>query len=549
MVVESRIKRYKCLGLGITVFGFCLLLGGCAGVPDKESERDDHVTHDTRQSPSKGTLFEEDRPYDLTYRGREETAVQDTGPLEISVEDAVFQGLASNLDLQVQLLQPVITGSFESIERSQFDPELFLNAQTAEERITQTARATGEQFNVFGTDRSVDAGIRQSYSTGTDLELSVSQSRSDSDRTPEQQTARVGLSLTQALLRGFGPSVNLASVRQRELDTLSSVWELRGYTESLVAEIEISYWQFVLAREEIAIFQSSLDLARQQQKDVEQRIEVGSLSKNQAAAVRAEVASREQALIDARSNLEERRLRLARLINPQRRDNLSVEIIPDSDLDLEPEPIEDVAERIELGKRARPDLNQAWLQLDRNELQTIRTQNGLLPRLDLFMNLGRSGFATTIENSLSNLDSGNYDFTAGVRFSTFLGNREAQARDLAARANRQQARESVENLSQLTELDIHLAANEVERVRQQIAASAATRKLREQTVEAENERFQVGASTALQVAQAQRDLLESRIAEVDAMIGYRVALIELYLAEGSLLQRRGISLNPRRILQ
>jgi len=58
---------------------------------------------------------------------------------------------------------------------------------------------------------------------------------------------------------------------------------------------------------------------------------------------------------------------------------------------------------------------------------------------------------------------------------------------------------------------------------------------------AEQERFAVGSSTALQVAQAQRDLLNSQIAEIEAIVNYRIALVRLYLAEGSLLERRGIS--------
>jgi outer membrane protein TolC len=51
----------------------------------------------------------------------------------------------------------------------------------------------------------------------------------------------------------------------------------------------------------------------------------------------------------------------------------------------------------------------------------------------------------------------------------------------------------------------------------------------------------VGDSTCLLVAQAQRDLLESQIDEVDAVIAYRLALIQLYLAEGTLLGRRGFT--------
>ena len=106
----------------------------------------------------------------------------------------------------------------------------------------------------------------------------------------------------------------------------------------------------------------------------------------------------------------------------------------------------------------------------------------------------------------------------------------------------QQAANAVANLRQLVHLEVRLAVNEVERTRQLIDASRATRIFQEQTVEAEKERFDVGASTTLQIAQAQRDLLLIQIAEVEATVNYRIALVRLYLAEGSLLEYRGVRL-------
>jgi outer membrane protein TolC len=139
--------------------------------------------------------------------------------------------------------------------------------------------------------------------------------RNLSDRAPDQQTARVGLSVTQSLLRGFGPAVNLVSVRQAELDAAASIYELRGFTETLLADSEAAYWNFVLAEQEIAIFERSLLVVKQQRDEIEQKIDVGVLPKTEAAAARAQVAVHEQALIDARSLLEERRLKLLRKIS------------------------------------------------------------------------------------------------------------------------------------------------------------------------------------------------------------------------------------------
>jgi outer membrane protein TolC len=52
----------------------------------------------------------------------------------------------------------------------------------------------------------------------------------------------------------------------------------------------------------------------------------------------------------------------------------------------------------------------------------------------------------------------------------------------------------------------------------------------------------VGRSTALLVAQAQRDVLSSQVGEVDAVVRHLQALVEFYRLEGTLLERRGIAL-------
>jgi len=68
----------------------------------------------------------------------------------------------------------------------------------------------------------------------------------------------------------------------------------------------------------------------------------------------------------------------------------------------------------------------------------------------------------------------------------------------------------------------------------------ATRKFQEEKLRIETEKFRVGRSTNLFVAQAQRDLLASRIGEVQALVNYLKSLTRFYQLEGSLLERRGI---------
>jgi outer membrane protein len=462
--------------------------------------------------------------------------------LELSVEEVTLLVLQSNRDLQVRRLNPVIAGTFEQIERGTFDPEVFAELTHSEEQASETDRATSSQFDVEGSDAAAEAGIRTLLPTGTTIEGKVEQFRSTSNRAPEQQVARLGLSVTQALLQGFGPAVNLAAVRQAEFGTVASHFELRAFTEALLAEAETAYWNFVLAREEIAIFESSLDVARRQRDETELRIEVGLLPEVEAAAARAEVALREQALIDARSLLEERRLRLLRLLDAGPGDSFDRQILATTDPRMKTAPVEDIVERLQLAEKMRPELSEARMRLEQQRLETVVTRNGLLPRLDFFITLGKTGYADSFSGSFDELDENTYDLQAGVRLSRALGNRTAEARHLAAGTSRQQAQEAVDNLRQLVQLDVRLKVNELERVRLQISATAATRALQEKTLLSERERFEVGDSTTLLVSQAQRDLLASQIAEVEAIVNYRIALVNLFLAEGVLIERRGIKM-------
>lgn len=462
------------------------------------------------------------------------------GPMQLSIEQAAFLALQNNRDLEVQQLNPVIVGTFEQLERGLFDPELFASGSFNQEEASQTTDITGERFGVVREDYEVVGGVRQQLPTGTSIEVTAGNERAFSNRSPDQHAPRLGLSVTQSLLRGIDPAVNLASIRQAELNTLASIHELRGFTESLLGEVERAYWLYTLSRQEIAIFEQSLELARQQLAEVEDRIDVGLVAPTEAAAARAEVALRQQELIDARSELETRRLRLLRLVNPAGPDSLGAQVVPTSPPTIAAATIDDLPLRIKLAEQLRADLNEARLRLEQNRLQTLVTRHGLLPRLDVFIALGKTGFGGAFSDAVDDLDGPNFDFSAGASLSYVLGNRAAQARDEEARASRQQAAAAVANLAQLVELEVRLAATQVERARQQITATAATRVLREQTLRAEQERFRVGASTSLLVAQAQRDLVASQIAEVEAIIGYRIFLIDLYVAEGSLLERRGI---------
>ncbi|UCG08615.1 MAG: TolC family protein [Desulfobacterales bacterium] len=463
-------------------------------------------------------------------------------PMKITIAEAILLSLENNRTLEVERLNPSIEKTFEDQERAEFDPQT--NAEISAGRIKgERLGGPGDETESFTTD-AVDGfiSLEQFFPTGTTVAVEGSTQGTDSSLYQDDfYVTRFGMTFTQALLRGYGTEVNLARLRQARLDTRLSEFELRGFTEFLVAQVERTYWDYALARRQIEIVEESLKLARQQLNETKELIAVGRLAEAELAAVQAEVAAQEQGLINARSNMEAIHLQLLRLLNPpgpglweRKVDLVYRPTLPDIKLD-------DVELHVAVSMRMRPVLNEARLGVLRDDLELVRTKNGLLPLMDLFITLGKSGYATSFGDSVSNIDEDSYDALTGVRFQYPIFNRDAKARHQRAQLSRDQAQKALENLSQLVEVDVRTAYIEVNRAKQQISASSATRKFDEEKLRIETEKFRVGKSTNLLVAQAQRDLLISRIAEVQALANYLKALIDLYQQDGSLLERRGIS--------
>ncbi len=464
------------------------------------------------------------------------------GPLKVTITEAILLSLENNRELMVQRLDPAIQQTFEEQERAVFDPTTNSDLSIGRVEGERLARS-GSETEDFTTD-IVDGiiSMEQYFPTGTTIALEAGTEMDDSSLyTDSFYSTRLGMTVTQALLKGFGPDVNLARLQQARLDTRMSEYELRGFTEFLVAEVERTYWDYALARRQIEIVEESLKVARQQLNETKELIAVGRLARAELPAVQAEVAAQEQALIEARANKESFRLQLLRLLNPagpgfwQR----EVELIYQPTL---PEiKMEDVELHVAVSMRMRPILNEARLEILRGDLELVKTQNGLLPLMDLFITLGKSGYANSFGESIRNISKDSYDALAGVNFEYPIFNRDANALHRRALLSHEQAQKALENLSQLVEVDVRTAYIEVNRTKQQIAASSVTRRFDEEKLRTESEKFRVGKSTSFLVAQAQRDLLVSRIAEVRALANYLKALIDLYRQDGSLLERHGIS--------
>ena len=229
-------------------------------------------------------------------------------------------------------------------------------------------------------------------------------------------SVRGGVTVTQALLQGASVRVNLASIRQAQLDVVTSQYELRGFIESLAGNTETAYINFTLDRRVLDIAESALDVAQQQLDETDAMIASGRSAKSDRAAALATLEQRREDRINAKSNLEVARLQLLRFVNGPSADlaggwRSQVEIVQPA---VPVTALDDVDAHVRVARLYRSDLNQARLQTERGTLQVVRTRDGLLPQLNLFATFGRTWyFHTPVANGGGAATNGNTVTTIG----------------------------------------------------------------------------------------------------------------------------------------
>ena len=467
-----------------------------------------------------------------------ESAGVDT--LALRLQEAILLALERNSTVTIQRLDPEIAKTYSREERAVFDPELSVSATTSETKVERFLGSRPDPFEMTSERLQYDLSVTEVLPTGTEISATASISGAISSMYTDQYSGAIGVTITQSLLKGFGIGPTMAHLRKARIDVEISLLELKAVAEHVTASVESAYWDLFLAKQEMDIQQRSLELAEKQLSESRERVAVGRLPELELAAVHAEVATRRESMIDAQSRYEQARLHFLFLLNPAEQQSWEVIPVLVDEPFVPADTLDTIQIHEQLGMKYRADLRQAQLDLRKSELDITQTRNGLLPRLDLFITLGKTTYAQSFREGIPDLESPFYDVSAGVTFEFPLPNRQARAEHARSKYSQEQLQLSLANMERLVQRDVRSAYIEVLRSREQIEATLVARDLQEKKLLAEQEKFRVGKSTNFLVLQAQRDFVASQLDEARAMVAYLNALVNLYLMEGTLLERRGI---------
>jgi outer membrane protein TolC len=132
-----------------------------------------------------------------------------------------------------------------------------------------------------------------------------------------------------------------------------------------------------------------------------------------------------------------------------------------------------------------------------------------------------------------------------LNFSYPLGLSSQEASVARARIQLNQVQAQVRQIELQIATDVTTAAVTVQTSTERVQAAQAARELAQKQLEAEQSKFEVGMSTNYLVIQAQRDLATAQTNELQAVLNYRKALVELERLQQTTLQTQNITiLNP-----
>ena len=376
----------------------------------------------------------------------------------------------------------------------------------------------------------------------------------------------VGVSLRQPLLRNLLSDPAREAIKVAAADRRGSEARLEQTVFDTVAKVEDAYWTLVARRRDVVSIESAVDLADRQLSDTKTRVESGTLPKTDVAQPTAELERRRGDLALARRQVEEAENALKLLILGDPRDpDWHSPIIPVDAPETELEK-PDLEGSLASANSRRPEIAEARAQLDHFEAQLGARRSDLLPSLDLIASYQRRGLAGSLNPDAESLGGGpvvvpsplsggsgrSYgtirenrfpDASVGIALSVPIANRTARANLAIARSRVSQGATGVTSSEQQVGAEVRNAVFAVETARMRIDAARASRAAAETQLSAEQDRFHAGLSTNFLVLTRQNDLTNARVTETSALTDYRKAETELARSTGTLLERRGVTID------
>ena len=428
---------------------------------------------------------------------------------------------------------------------------------------------------VTGTDVLVNKNYlsqftyTQGFLTGTSVSLGYTDSNLNSNSTRAQlnpyHSDALSLNVTQHLLQGFGLAVN-----RRNIEIARNSRELADLQFKLQVIVTACgamnlYWDLVSFNDDVKAKQESLDYNQRLYDSNKRQVEIGMLAPIEVIRAEAAVAASQQDLIISQTRVLQQETILKDFLSRNGVASPTVQlahIVPTDHITVpDVEAIQPYQDLVSQAMSGRPELAMARINVTNSKINARGSKAELLPTVDAFGNIANNGLAGAINtlsptpiignplvggygSVLSQIFSRNFpNYSLGLQLNIPIHNRTARADYVLDEMTERQLELALLAAEKQVRVDVQNAIIGLQQARATYQAAVKQRVLEEKTLDAEQKKLNLGASTIFNVILVQRDLVAAQSAEVAALDNYSKARVQMDFATAQTLINNNISLS------
>jgi len=422
----------------------------------------------------------------------------------------------------------------------------------------------------FTNTDSYNFTYNQGFVTGASLALTFNNSRQTTfgglNSFSPALTSTFKATVTQHLLQGRGVWVNKRFMYEAVLDRRITDSTFRQQILATVNQVENIYWVVVSAYEDVQAKQGALEQSTKVLGDTQKQLDIGTMAPLDVVQAKSTLATDKQNLISSQSNLNYQQLILKQAIARNLNDPALVNapIIPTDRVSLDELPEEKLSpeQLVQEAFTNRPELEQAVLSIKKDEITLRGARNALLPTFDIAGFYGAQGIGgapnthcfifgfSCAASSMSGygdvlnglVNSSSPDKGVAFTLNVPLRNRTAQADQARSLIEYRQAEMHLEQLYTQIHMQVVNKLYALTNDRAQVQAATAARDFATQSLDAEQKKLSLGASTTAAVLLQERNRVIAENSLISANATYATDRAALYQILASTLQHYGISL-------
>jgi outer membrane protein len=449
------------------------------------------------------------------------------------------------------------------------DPTVFVFANFQHTTVPQSNTVLTGTTALIQDSRTYQAQYAQNWDIGLTAQMTYSSQythvNSQLFALNPFTNGSLDLQVTQNLLQGFGRPVNARNIRVQKNNLKVTDLQFKLQVIATVSAVLNLYWDLVSFNEDLKAREREVETSKKLFDDNKRQVQIGSLAPIEVTRAEAQLYASDQDLVISRTNLlqQETVLKNALSRNGVAGPTLAdVHIVPLDKIEIpakdEVRPIDDLV-RDALEKR--PEISQSRLNIESNKLNLVGIRNSLKPTLQAFAELTNNGLTGQLTalgtaqpgvaylaggygNLLGEMARRNYpNYSAGFSLNIPLRNRAAQSDYVTSLLEIRQNELNLQKSTNQIRVDVQNAVIGLEQARARYDSAVKSLALSQQTLDADQRKYSLGAATVFQVVQDQRDVAAAVSAETQAMANYSHARIAFEQALGNTLEAHNVSLD------